>query len=190
MKLKMKSQGFTLIELMVVIAIIGILAMTAGPALSKYIARAKNADAISNLKSLFDGSVTYFYRSQDMHTREGAAIPAQFPGVGMVFGATPLPNSCCGGEYGDQCAPNPLNWAKSPWMDLGFGVSKSHYYWYEYISAGTGPTASFTARANGDLNCNQNPSLFERVGGVDPKTMSVIGGGGIFIANPYEAALE
>ena len=37
-------------------SIIGILAMVAGPNLSKYVRRAKTSEAIVNLKNLFEGS--------------------------------------------------------------------------------------------------------------------------------------
>ena len=45
-------KGFTLIELMVVIAIIAILSMLSVPNLLKYVAKAKRAEAFMNLRSL------------------------------------------------------------------------------------------------------------------------------------------
>ena len=39
------AKGFTLIELMIVVAILGILAVVAVPALQKYMRRAKTAEA-------------------------------------------------------------------------------------------------------------------------------------------------
>jgi prepilin-type N-terminal cleavage/methylation domain-containing protein len=179
-------KAFTLIEMMITIAILGILASVAGPALSKYVSRAKTSEAVVNLKSLFDGSVTYYYKSQDMQSRNGAIIPPQFPGAGAVFGSAPTPNSCCGGDFGDKCSPSQNIWSASPWQDLGFGISQAHHYWYTYSSTGTGLNAAFTARAEGDLNCNLSPSLFERVGGIDPKSGAVLGGGGVFAINPLE----
>ena len=183
--MRSKTRGFTLIELMVTISIIGILAVVAGPAFSKYLRRAKTTEAILNLKRLYDGSVNYFYRSRDSTNRIGETIPAQFPGTGVVFGPAPRENACCG-QPQDKCVPASTPgsgyegaWDNAPWIQLGFSISRAHYYWYDYEPAGFGTDAAFTARAIGDLNCNQVPAVFERVGGVD-QNMNVIGGGGIF----------
>jgi type IV pilus assembly protein PilE len=52
LKQRHAQNGFTLIEIMIVVAIIGILAAIALPAYDDYVTRSKTAEAISNLGSL------------------------------------------------------------------------------------------------------------------------------------------
>jgi type IV pilus assembly protein PilA len=53
-------KGFTLIELMIVVAIIGILAAIAIPNYMKYQAKAKQSEAKSNLNGIFTVEMSYF----------------------------------------------------------------------------------------------------------------------------------
>lgn len=178
------TRGFTLIELMIVVAILGILAAIAIPAFVKYIRRSKTTEAVMNLRKLFDGSVAYYER--DYSTRFGETLPSQFPGVQDGVDPTPGNNPCCG-QVGDQCDPraNPDAWDHPVWQGLNFAVDDPHYYWYHYGAAGIGFGSNFTARAMGNLNCNQAWSTFERVGGVT-EDGRVMGGAGIFSIRELE----
>ena len=57
---KRLQKGFTLIELMIVVAIIGILAAIAIPNFMKFQARAKQSEAKANLKGMFTASKSRF----------------------------------------------------------------------------------------------------------------------------------
>ncbi|MGZ9197056.1 MAG: type IV pilin protein [Candidatus Deferrimicrobiaceae bacterium] len=54
------KKGFTLIELMIVVAIIGILAAIAIPNFLKFQAKSKQSEAKSNLGAIFTGETSYF----------------------------------------------------------------------------------------------------------------------------------
>lgn len=56
----MNKKGFTLIELMIVVAIIGILAAIAIPNFLKYQAKSKQSEAKVNLKGIFTSQTSYF----------------------------------------------------------------------------------------------------------------------------------
>jgi hypothetical protein len=60
-----------------------------------------------------------------------------------------------------------------------------HYFWYTYESTGASTTSTFTARANGNLNCTGDYSTFEMVGRV-LSDGSVSGSAGLFKTKELE----
>jgi type IV pilus assembly protein PilA len=64
---KLKKRGFTLIELMIVVAIIGILAAIAIPNFIRFQARSKQSEAKADLKSLFTAERA-FYQEKDRYS--------------------------------------------------------------------------------------------------------------------------
>jgi type IV pilus assembly protein PilA len=64
---KLTRRGFTLIELMIVVAIIGILAAIAIPNFIRFQARSKQGEAKSNLKSMFTAERS-FYQEKDRYS--------------------------------------------------------------------------------------------------------------------------
>jgi len=61
--LKKNKKGFTLIELMIVVAIIGILAAIAIPNFMKFQAKAKQSEAKTNLGAIYVAQLAYFANS-------------------------------------------------------------------------------------------------------------------------------
>ena len=166
---------------MIVVAIIGILAAVAIPAFMKYIRRSKTSEATMNIRKLFDSSVSYY--NEEQAKRDGTILPRQFP----TNKQTPddwAAQTCAGGDS-QKYQPNADTWDDATWQALNFAVEDPFYFRYEYNSQGEGAGAQFTARANGDLNCDQTLSTFERIGNVDEEN-NITGGAGLFTKNELE----
>jgi len=168
-----KTKGFTLIELMIVVAILAILATVAVPAFIKYMRRAKTTEAIEKLDLLKKGSGTY-YSKPLVDKTSNTKIACQFPAKQTV---TPVQGTCCssnglGGpdtDNDDRCDSNPNAWNSTVWSALSFQINDQHYFVYTYDSSGSLAAAKFTANAYADLDCDGTKSTFQYVGAGDPQ---------------------
>jgi len=167
----LNRKGFTLIELMIVVAIIGILAVVAIPGYMAYIANSKTSEAKENLKGMADGALSY-YQTEHQADKEGmTSFTKQYPSctanllniaAGAVTSLTACTNSTLRAsmaEPSDQTvgvkySPNDDNYKTVPWQLMNFNISKPYYYYYTYSSKGTfgKGDSGFAAAASASLS--------------------------------------
>jgi len=148
MKPPRKAQrGFTLIELMIVVAIIGILAAVAIPAFMDYMKRSKKTEASLQLNKIGKNAKRDYSETASYVVGTAVQLPA------------PVTTGCCGGGGVDpnHCAAVPASFVADPiWAKLEFQIDEDSLFVYDY----TGTATTFTALATGDLDCDGTPIVY------------------------------
>jgi type IV pilus assembly protein PilA len=157
-KLMNKKSGFTLIELMIVVAILGILAAIAIPAFVTYIRRAKTVEATENVSKMFDAAASYYAKervapgitaSSQIHCTVADDDDGKDPGTDKIAGSYEVVGEGFNKTNG-----------------IGFSVGPA-YYRYELDSTpgdacNNGTSADLYAlRALGDLDGDNVSSTFQ-----------------------------
>ena len=81
-----RERGFTLLELMVVIAIVGILAAVAVPLYRNYVSRAAMAETITQLDELTNEAAIFYQSEGRLPTYSDVGFPSFFAPYSTVYG--------------------------------------------------------------------------------------------------------
>jgi type IV pilus assembly protein PilA len=163
--------GFTLIELMIVVAIIGILSVLAAYGVRKYIANAKTAEARNALGRMADAAIIAYEKesmaASVLPQNQSTAITRQL----CHSAAAPVPASSAS-IAGAKYQSTPADWSTdstgSGFTCLHFTIDEPQYYMYNYTATGSAsPGDSFIAIANGDLNGDHVLSTFRLTGSIN-----------------------
>ncbi len=171
---KAKQQGFTLIELMIVVAIIGILAVLAIYGVRKYLANAKTAEARNSLGQMGKDQSTEY----EKESMAGVALaPGGVAGVSrsLCLTAGPVPALAAnikGQKYQSSQAAG-ADWnvgdSKTGFPCLKFAMNDPQYYMYSFITVGPAIAGgTWAGQAQGDLNGDGNLSTFTLNGLIQP----------------------
>ncbi|MEM8607212.1 MAG: prepilin-type N-terminal cleavage/methylation domain-containing protein [Myxococcota bacterium] len=188
-KLLSKKEGFTLIELMIVVAIIGILAAIAIPAFVNYVKRSKTSEAGANLKSMFQGAAAYY----EQENWDRGVVPA-----GSTAAAS---THCTVSTAAQEGAPSDvkrvIEWQSetnaAEYTALNFAPADPIYYDYNVTEqdntgdCGHDPNENdvYTFTANGNLDNDAIESTFQLAAGSNPDN-ALFRAPGIFSDNALE----
>lgn len=157
--MKPKQQGFTLIELMIVVSIIGILSSIAIPSFEQYSRKAKTAEVTSNLNLLFKGAVSY-YNVERSRTAGVRFTANRMPGHCTVRRTNRTPTRPTASKQTVDFLSN------ASFRDLNFAIGDQVYFAYQVLSQNqcnvqANNTNVYTFRAFGDLDGDRRMSTYE-----------------------------
>jgi prepilin-type N-terminal cleavage/methylation domain-containing protein len=168
MQQRSKRAGFSLVEVMMVVAMIGILATLAGTAWMRYVKRSRTSEAVGHLQKMWAGSLAYY--EADHSNSAGVMRDKQFPGD-----CTPVTEPDCCGNSDQRCKGSDPVYQLDPWKSLSFNLSDKHLYRPQYTAC-PDPKRNMVAEAFGDLDCDGVLSRFIRK--ADVQTNGDVGGYG------------
>ena len=153
------KSAFTLIELMIVVAIIGILAAVGIPSFMHYVDDSKLSEARDNLRTIADNAVTYYHTEHFFGVNGTNKTDGRYPGCQEGDNVAPVDCGAAAAKTyttlhpGFKMSGRSVDWNVQPWIRLGFRVDAAMYYGYDYTT--TNRTRAFTATATAKFDAKK-----------------------------------
>jgi prepilin-type N-terminal cleavage/methylation domain-containing protein len=150
--------GFTLIELMIVICILGVIASIAITSLGGYLRRARTAEASENLNALYKSAAALY-----MSERASRGISSTVVTNCVAEPTTLTPSAPSGDKQKFTPAAGflQLNFRIADYVYFGYGISSVGQAGSITCLASPSSASIYTFFANGDLNDDDIMSTFE-----------------------------